>query len=811
MIKAALRRLGAPWRTLLSPSRPLGARIKAAFVGLFMLGALGAVALVAYTLLLIPLTPDVSRAFQGSMDEPSVLLASDGSTLTTYRRVNRSWVTLDKIAPHVVDALIATEDHRFYQHWGIDVRRTLASVVHTLRGNMQGGSTITQQLARNLYPKEMGRSRSVTRKLKEMITAVKLERVYNKADILELYLNTVPFLYNAHGAEMAARTYFGKSAAKLDVLESATLVGMLKGTYYYNPRIHPERALQRRNVVLSQMVKRGVLKPAEAEKLKARPLKLDFNPPAEALGPAPHFAFQIRNWLIEWAEERGYDIYTDGLRVHTTIDRRLQQVANQAVERQTAMLQAVADVEWATAKHSVRATDAKHYVPLAKRMQPFDYFWQSRADLLDQFISGTEAYRAAVAAGESPEAALARLRSDAVFLKRLRAEKTRLQAGFVAIEPMSGAVRAWVGSRDFATDQYDHVNAAQRQPGSTFKPFVYGAALEKGIPPRQPFADVAVEIPMPDGSVWRPADARQRTGEEVAMRDGLIYSKNNITAQVVNQVGSDTVATLAQKMGVRGSKLRPVPSLALGTSPVTLLEMVSAYATIADRGRYKAPWMVWRITDRDGNVLEEFGRESEVVMQEQHAVALIDMLRAAIDEGTGRGLRTRFGIRADVAGKTGTTQSNADGWFILMHPQLVAGAWVGFNDPRVHMRSSYWGQGGNNALLIVGDFFRSSFNGKLLDPGIEFPRPRGESVFGDWFESLGRRLRQWGSQVEEESEDAPRQHRAPVEDRAPPQDESIYRDIEEARRSVEEGLRRIEQMAGAVRRAIGRPEQEEQY
>ena len=788
-----------PWRIAFAGGMSFAARLRAAGKGLLRLGAACAALCIVYVLLLIPLTPDVSNAYKGSTEEPSLLLATDGSVLTAYRRVNRNWVSLDKVAPHFVRALIATEDHRFYEHRGIDWRRTLASVVHTLRGDMQGGSTITQQLARNLYPDELGRSRSVTRKLKEMITAFKLERAYSKEQILELYVNTVPFLYNAHGVEMAAHTYFDKPAAELDVLESATLVGMLKGTYYYNPRIHPERALERRNVVLAQMAKRGMLDGQTTARLQKRPLKLDFNPPAEALGPAPHFAYQIRNWLAEWAAERGYDIYADGLRVHTTIDRRLQALANEAVERQTAYLQAVADVEWSAPKNSLRATDPRHYVALAKRVQPFDYFWRSRADLLEQFIVASEEYRKAVASGEAPEAALARLREDGSFLKKLRAEKTRLQAGFVAIEPQSGAVRAWVGSRDFGLDQYDHVNAAQRQPGSTFKAFVYAAALERGIDGRRTFPDLRVEIPMPDGSVWRPADARKPTGEPVPMRDGLIYSKNNITAQVIREIGAEAVVDTARRLGVRNSALQPVPSLALGTSPVSLLEMVSAYATIADRGRYKAPWMVWRITDRHGNVLEEFGREHQAVMKEETAIELIDMLRAAIDEGTGRGVRTRFGIDADVAGKTGTTQSNADGWFILMHPQLVAGAWVGFNDPRVHMRSAYWGQGGNNALLIVGDFYRRAFRAGLLDESAEFPRPRGENIFRDWWDSLNRTLRRWGG---EDAEEGGRQPPAPVEDRNPPEDESVYRDFEEAARSIEEGIRTLESVGARIQRAL---------
>jgi penicillin-binding protein 1A len=301
-------------------------------------------------------------------------------------------------------------------------------------------------------------------------------------------------------------------------------------------------------------------------------------------------------------------------------------------------------------------------------------------------------------------------------MRELREAKSRLEAGFVAIDPMTGEVKAWVGSRDFARDQFDHVAQATRQPGSTFKPIVYGAALENGIPPEQPYVDAVMDIRAADGTVWRPTDMSGTTGRQLSMRDGLVHSKNTITAQVMQDVGLPSVIKLAQNMGVRQSKLASVPSLALGTSPVTLLEMVSTYATIAAQGEYRKPVFVRRITDREGKVIADFSNGApERALSQASSVALIDMLRGVVN---------RFGINGDVAGKTGTTQNNADGWFILMHPNLVAGAWVGFNDNRVTMRSNYWGQGGHNAILLVGDFFRSALDDGKLDTEAIFPGGR---------------------------------------------------------------------------------------
>ena len=606
-----------------------------------------------YVLALIPFTPGIGDLRKAKSATPSVVLSSDGVVLAEFKRINRQWVPLEKIAPSVVQALIAMEDHRFYEHHGIDFRRTAGALISTLSGNLQGGSTITQQLARNLYPDEIGRAATINRKLKEAITAVKIEALYDKREILETYLNTVPFLFNAFGIEMAARTYFDKSAESLDVLEAATLIGMLKGTSAYNPVLHPERAVERRNLVLAQLARHGRLKPGQLEVLVKRPLRLDFERQVEPPGLAPHVAQQLRRWLIGWADQRGYDIHADGLVVRVTIDSRLQQAANQAVARQLAQLQKLADIR-------------------RKRDE------------------------------ESPV----------------------LQAGLMALDPRNGFVRAWVGSRDFAQEQFDHVAQARRQPGSTFKPFVYGAAFMQGMSPNMTLVDQPVAIRISGGDVWTPSDDKPPSGLPMTLRDGLVYSKNTITAQLMQQVGPDRVAQLARAMGVRQSKIEPVLSLALGTSSVTLREMVAAYATIANGGHFIEPMIVSRVEDRTGRLLEEFQpvREAVPAMPRPQALELVNVMRGVVDEGTGTAIRQRYVTRADVAGKTGTTQENTDGWFILMHPQLVAGARVGFNDNKVTMGS--WGQGARSALPMVGEVFQQALRNRWIDPAAEFDIPR---------------------------------------------------------------------------------------
>ncbi|WP_242490024.1 penicillin-binding protein 1A [Noviherbaspirillum cavernae] len=668
-------------------------------------------------------TPNIDDLLDARIAEPSLLYSADGTLLATYSQGRQERVALSQVSPYVLQALIATEDHRFYEHRGIDIGRTAAAILHTVNGDAQGGSTLTQQLARNMFPDEIGRARTIDRKVREMMTALKIEDVYSKQQILETYLNTVPFLYNVVGIEMAARTYYDKSAADLNVMESATLIGMLKGTSYYNPVINPGRAMKRRNVVLQQMIKHGVISDADYEAMRDQPLQVKLNLQADPIGIAPHFAAHLRKWLAEWSGKHGYNLHTDGLIVHSTIDDRLQQAATEAVARQTQVLQDIADVEWAQSSARVASHSPAAYAALRKRVEPFRHFWSERRELLEVFVRDTPEFRKAVAAGQREADVLARLKSNAAFMERVRTAKSRLEAGFVAIDPGSGEIKAWVGSRDFERDQFDHVGQAMRQPGSTFKPIVYGAALEFGLSPERAYEDGPVQIRAGDGSVWRPTDMSGWSGRMMSLREGLIHSRNGITAQVMRDIGVPNIVDFARAAGVRQSRLDPVPSLALGTSSVTLLEMVSAYTTIARVGEYRTPLMIRRITDRHGRVLAEFRPPGQRAMSEQTALELIDMLRGAVSSGTGQAIRNQFGISADVAGKTGTTQNNTDGWFILMHPGLVAGAWVGFNDSRVTMRSDYWGQGGHNAVLLVGDFFRGTLKDKLIDAKARFPMP----------------------------------------------------------------------------------------
>jgi len=687
-----------------------------------------ALAVLLYVLALIPTTPDVADIRKAKSELPAQLMSVDGKLLAEYRWANREWVELSQISPHVVDALIATEDHRFYSHWGMDWRRTLSSVLLTLRGDPQGGSTLTQQLVRNLFPEEIGRSRAfpqvLTRKLKESITALKIEAAYSKDEILETYLNTVPFLYGAYGIEMAARTYFDKSADKLDVLESATLIGMLKGTAYYNPVLNPERAQARRNTVLSQMKKRGKLEAAQFEALQKRPLRVNFERQTEVMGPAPHFAQQLRKQLIAWSDSNGYNLYSDGLVIRTTIDSRLQNFANQAVARQGKQLQGVADAAW------------------SKRDG-----WGPKNELVQTLVRESAEYRAALDKGQPADEALQALLDDEAFLQKLRAEKTRVQAGFLAQDPVTGHVLAWVGSRDFGQDPFDHVQAARRQPGSTFKPFVYGAAFAQGASPEDTLMDSAVEIPLPGGRVWRPTDGGPPSDQPMTLADGLALSKNTITAQVMQQVGPARVAEVARALGVRQSPLEEVPSLALGTSPVTLKEMVTAYGSIVNLGRYVEPVMLLRIEDRNGKVLETFAEpKPEPVFDARAAQTLRNTMRGAVDRGTATAIRTRYGIQADVAGKTGTTQDNTDGWFILMHTRVVAGAWAGFNDGRITLRSDYWGQGARAALPMVGEFMQQALRAKVINGNDRFvdefdtPPPADTSLgsMREWIRGLFR-------------------------------------------------------------------------
>lgn len=727
---------------LLDPEVPAGDRVIHGARGAGVTGGVAVAALIAYMILLIPLTPDRDRIRETGYQHPSVVLDARGELITRYRRVNREWVELEQVSPHFLNALLVTEDRRFFDHGGLDLKRVFGAALRTASGDLQGGSTITQQLARNLFPDDIGRQVSIERKLKEIVTALKIEAVYSKEEILESYVNTVPFLFNAVGIETAARTYFGKSAGDLNVLESATLVGMLKGTFFYNPVRNPERAVERRNLILQQLALRGALSPVELPDLLGSPLDINFAVQPIRDSRAPHFTEHIRRWLIDWADEHDYSIYGDSLVIHTTLDLRMQEIAREALEKEAEALQAVADVEWASRNVRLHSSNASTYLSVRRRADPFGYFWSSRDSLVHSYLRATDRYRHLKSAGIADSTVIDSLKADEAFIDSLKAERTRLEAGFIAIAPRTGHVKAWVGSRNFEEDQFDHVLQARRQAGSTFKPFLYAAALENGFDSNDRFVDQPVAINT-GGSVWRPKNAGDYTLRRMTLREALTNSVNTISAQLVERVGAERVADLARRAGIR-SELDEVPSIALGTSAVTLKEMVTAYATLAAGGIYREPVTVLRIEDRFGNILYEAETpEPKEVIPEHVTKELIDMMRGVIDEGTGRRIRFAYGIRTDVAGKTGTTQDGADGWFLLMHPDIVAGAWVGFNDQRITFRSNYWGQGAHTALPIVGRFFRASLNDATLNleqrppppPKVRYVREPRRGV-GGWFEDV---------------------------------------------------------------------------
>jgi len=675
------------------------------------------------------LTDDVPSTQR--LENPTVQLATiaytaDGQELARYARQNRSWVPYDSISGHAVNALIATEDRRFHQHWGVDLQGIAAALVDISTGDFRGASTITQQLARNLYNEKVGRAVTIERKLKEMVTAVELERRYTKREIIEMYLNTVSFGSNAFGIDAAARTFYGKPADKLDVLEAATLIGTLKATTYYNPVRNPENARQRRNVVLQQMVKRGDLRPEAYERLSAEPVQASYHSAELHASLAPYFAEYVRNWMADWAERNGRDLYVDGLRVYTTLDSELQRRARAAVEAQMKGLQRAVEYEWSEANNTVYSTSLDDYLELepGEDYEPFSYFWQRQPEMLRAFIRSTERYRTLRRRGHAEAEAIAQLQQNETFLDSLKQAKTRLESGLVSIDPRTGYVKAWIGGRNFRQDKYDKVALAERQPGSTFKPFTYTAAIDNGWSPYDRLRDSTFTWRDTGAdTTWSPSNFSGSTGEMMTLSQGLANSKNTITARLALEINPSTVATYARRMGIQ-TDLVEVPSIALGTSEVTLYDMTTAYSTLASGGLRRPPTVVTRVEDRYGNVIWENTPRAEEALSEQTAYTVVDMMRGTIDYGTGVRIRNEFGLGAyDLAGKTGTTQNAADTWFMLMHPHLVTGSWVGFNDRRLNFRTNWWGQGSHTALRLVGDYYRSLKDAEppLLSKDATFP------------------------------------------------------------------------------------------
>ncbi len=690
------------------------------------LGLIPVLVLGIYLLTLMGDLPSTQRLENPQFQLATVAYTADGKELARYARQNRSWINYDEISPHTINALVATEDHRFHQHWGIDMWGIMAAVTDLMTGgDLRGASTISQQLARNLYNERIGRAVTLERKFKEMITAVELERRYTKREIIEMYLNTVEFGNNAWGIQAAAQTFYGTTASELGVLESATLVGMLKAITYYNPVRNPGNAKQRRNVVLGQMRKHGYITEPFYADHHDDPVDATYNSAELHASMAPYFAEYVRQWMRRWAREHGRDFYSDGLRVYTTLDSRLQELARASVDSQMTGLQAVAAHEWSRPNGELTfSTNMNDYLELD--YDPFSYFWSSKPQVVYEYIRATDRYQDLRDRGVGEQTALRQLYNDEAFADSLINAEFRLEAGLVSIDPRNGHVKAWIGGRDFSQDKYDKVSIARRQPGSTFKPFVYTTAIDNGYSPYDTMLDstFTYEVPGSD-TTWSPSNFSEPSGQMMTLSQGLARSKNTITARLALEVGAGNIAFYAHRMGIK-SELQEVPSLALGTSEVSLLEMTSAYSTLASGGLYHEPTAVTRIEDRYGNVLYEATPSPREALSERTAYTMVDMMRGVIDYGTGVRIRTQFQMGDyDLAGKTGTTQQAADTWFMLMHPQLITGSWVGFNDRRLHFRSTYWGQGSHTALLLVGEYFRRAAEDDNIEisPDAAFPMP----------------------------------------------------------------------------------------
>lgn len=650
--------------------------------------------------------PSQSQLKELQNSTASEVYSADSLLLGRYFIQDRTNIPYNRIAPDAIVALVSTEDARFYSHTGVDSRSMFRVLFKSLilgNENSGGGSTISQQLAKNLFPRRRYLFFSTpVNKFKEIIIARRLEKVYTKKEILELYLNTVPMGENVFGIERAAERFFNKPAHKLKTEEGAVLIGMLKATTSYNPRLHPDRSKQRRNVVLQQMVKYGHMLQSKADSLKNLPLKINYSFIDHNDGLAPYFREQLRQELAKWCESRRnehgqpYNLYTDGLKIYTSIHSVMQAEAEKAVARRMAMLQKVFNTHW-------------------KGRNP----WQNDEQVIENAMRQSQRYKLLLEEGYSEEEIRENFEKPVPMrlfswgkpikktispLDSIRYYQQFLNTGLVSIEPGNGYVRAWVGGISHEEFQYDHVKS-KRQVGSTFKPIVYAAALEKGIEPCSFFPNKQVTYAQYEN--WTPRNADGQYGGEYSMKGALAHSVNTVSAQLIMETGIEPTIELAHRMGVK-STLPKVPALALGAANISLLEMVSTYATIANEGKSVEPVYILQIDDRNGKTIRKHQKTTPVrAISEETALLVTKLMQSVVEEGSAAKLRTQFGLTMDIAGKTGTTQDQTDGWFIGFTPQLVTGVWVGGEHPSVRFRTLELGGGSATALPVWAEYMKS--------------------------------------------------------------------------------------------------------
>ena len=685
------------------------------------------------------------------------VFSSDGKTLGKYYNENRTPIKFEDLSENLVQALIATEDERYYNHSGIDARGTARALLYM--GSKGGASTLSQQLAKQLFHGEgakdiLGR---VTQKVKEWIIAVRLERSYTKEEILAMYFNIYDFNNNAVGVRSASRIYFGgKEPHELKVEEAAVLAGMFKNSSLYNPRRNPEGVTNRRNVVLKQMAKVGYISEEEKDSLQKLPLKINYQPESHQSGLATYFRMFLREFLKDWAKENPkedgstYNIYRDGLKVYTSIDAKMQAYAEEAVQEHMKNLQAEFDRQ-----------NKKN------KTKPFRGISQKSIDnIINRAIKNSSRYKQMLKNGASEKEIMAsfnektemsvftwnnpRQEKDTIMtpLDSIYYYKSFLNTGMMSMEPQTGEVKAWVGGINFRHFKYEHVKQARRQVGSTFKPFVYATAIDQlQLSPCYELPNTLHTIPAGSHGVtdsWTPKNSSGKYGGMVNLKQALANSLNTITARLIDKIGPEPVIDLLDKLGVDTSNIDPVAAIALGSVDLSVFEMVSAYSTFANKGVYVKPVIVTRIEDKNGTILYQHVPETRDVMSEEAAYVTINLMEGVTRGGSGTRLRTSgwtpeyykkvvtghpYKLTNPIAGKTGTTQNQSDGWFMGVVPNLTTGVWVGGEDRSVHFSSITYGQGATMALPIWGSYMKKIYNDPELDVSKgDFEKPENLSI-----------------------------------------------------------------------------------
>jgi penicillin-binding protein 1A len=686
--------------------------------------------------------PDFKALENPESELASELYSADGFLLGTYARENRSPVKYEELSPNLVQALVATEDVRFEEHSGIDMTAMMRVFVKSilLGQDSGGGSTLSQQTAKNLFKTRTDASQGILSsvpglrmliiKTKEWIVATQLEKAYTKDEILTLYLNTSEFGSNAYGIKTASGTFFNKLPSELSVQESAVLVGLFKAPTYYSPVFNPENSLRRRNTVLGQMAKNGLLTQSEFDSISKLPIELDYRVRNQNHGLATYFREIVKADLIKWTKENlksdgsAYDLFGDGLKIYVTLDSRMQRYAEEAVQEHMSVLQQA------------------FFKEMGNRDPWIDENFQVIPNFIENAVKRTEAYRLLkVRYGDDIDSINLRLNEKKkmrVFswdgeidtlmstMDSMRYYKKFLQAGFMSMDPHTGHIKAWVGGIDHKYFKFDHVKQAKRQPGSTFKPFVYAAAIENGYSPCFSVVDQPVEVYIPGQPAWSPSNADGKFSyQKMTIRRAMAQSVNSVTAYMMKKLSPKIVIETARRLGIT-SDLEEVPSLALGVNDVSIFEMAGAFGTFVNQGEHTTPYYIDRIEDKNGNVIQQFTPRKKPAMSEEHAYLMLYMLRGGFEEQSGTSQGVPYTLREgnELGGKTGTTQNASDGWYMGVSKDLVSGTWVGGDDRAIHFRNWSAGQGGRTARPIWVKFMAKVYEDKSLGyTKGPFPRP----------------------------------------------------------------------------------------